>query len=74
MLLGLHCGDALGATLEFKEGRPFGDFQKDIIGGGTFNWNPGDPTDDTDLAFYLLKNIAKFKKFHPEEYAKDLVT
>ena len=53
-LLGLAAGDALGATVEFL--RPdqiqarYG-VHRDIIGGGAFNWRPGQGTDDTDLAW-----------------------
>jgi hypothetical protein len=50
-LLGVHAGDALGATLEFhswariKELYPDG--LRDIVGGGPFGWPAGHATDDT---------------------------
>lgn len=57
-LLGLHAGDALGATLEFS---PWSDIRsrypdglRDIIGGGPFDWAPGHATDDTDLTRAVL--------------------
>ncbi|MCF8059956.1 MAG: ADP-ribosylglycohydrolase family protein [Bacteriovoracaceae bacterium] len=57
MLLGLHCGDSLGATLEFCDPRPEDDLHTEIIGGGPLNWEPGAPTDDTDLMLILLESL-----------------
>jgi ADP-ribosylglycohydrolase len=57
-LLGLHAGDALGATVEFsswekvRERYPAG--LRDIVGGGPFAWPPGHATDDTDLTRAVL--------------------
>jgi len=57
-LLGVHAGDALGATLEFsswsaiREQYPYG--LRDIIGGGPFGWPAGHATDDTDLTRAVL--------------------
>jgi ADP-ribosylglycohydrolase len=57
-LLGVHAGDSLGATLEFRdwssirESHPRG--LRDIVGGGTFGWVPGHATDDTDLTRAVL--------------------
>lgn len=57
-LLGVHSGDSLGATLEFrqwsyiKQQYPHG--LRDIIGGGHFNWQAGQATDDTDLTRAVL--------------------
>jgi ADP-ribosylglycohydrolase len=57
-LLGLHAGDALGATVEFsswekvRERYPAG--VRDIVGGGPFAWPPGHATDDTDLTRAVL--------------------
>lgn len=54
-LVGVHVGDSLGATVEFAsrddaQRRLAADVADvDIVGGGPFGWNPGDPTDDTDL-------------------------
>lgn len=68
-LLGVHTGDSLGATLEFKPHRmikkhyPKG--LRDIIGGGIFGWPAGHATDDTDmtravlLAYYDRKAAAE---------------
>ncbi len=58
-LLGVHAGDSLGATHEF---RPWEELRhddpswrlRDIIGGGAFSWSPGAATDDTDLTRCVL--------------------
>lgn len=57
-LLGVHAGDALGATVEFS---PFSQIRdeypegvREIVGGGPFNWPPGHATDDTDLTRAVL--------------------
>ncbi len=57
-LLGVHAGDALGATLEFSSWSeiraryPTG--IRDIVGGGPFGWPAGQATDDTDLTRAVL--------------------
>ncbi|KAJ6788398.1 hypothetical protein PWT90_07793 [Aphanocladium album] len=55
-LLGLHAGDSLGATVEFKSHGfikatyPGGHGSiRDITGGGVFKWPAGHATDDTDM-------------------------
>lgn len=57
-LLGVHAGDALGATLEFSSWsairEQYPDGLRDIIGGGPFGWPPGYATDDTDLTRAVL--------------------
>ncbi len=57
-LLGVHAGDALGATLEFSSWSAirerYPDGLSDIIGGGPFGWPPGHATDDTDLTRAVL--------------------
>ncbi len=57
-LLGVHAGDALGATVEFS---PWSDIRnrypdgvREIVGGGPFHWPPGHATDDTDLTRAVL--------------------
>lgn len=62
-LLGVHTGDALGATLEFvpwsKIIRHYPLGLRDIIGGGHFKWAPGAATDDTDLTRAVLLAYAE---------------
>ncbi|HYS31094.1 MAG TPA: ADP-ribosylglycohydrolase family protein [Streptosporangiaceae bacterium] len=57
-LLGVHAGDALGATLEFSAWsairQRYPDGLRDIVGGGPFGWPPGHATDDTDLTRAVL--------------------
>jgi ADP-ribosylglycohydrolase len=57
-LLGVHCGDSLGATLEFKPWsdiiRQYPNGLREIVGGGTLNWPAGHATDDTDLTRAVL--------------------
>lgn len=57
-LLGVHCGDSLGATLEFKPWshiiRQYPNGIREIVGGGIFNWPVGHATDDTDLTRAVL--------------------
>ncbi|WP_437880379.1 ADP-ribosylglycohydrolase family protein [Pseudomonas sp. LRF_L74] len=55
-LLGLACGDAVGTTVEF---RPRGSFTPvtDMLGGGPFNLQPGQWTDDTSMALCLGESL-----------------
>jgi ADP-ribosyl-[dinitrogen reductase] hydrolase len=59
-LLGLACGDALGAPVEFlpraviKEG--YGRLTE-MVGGGSFGWAPGEWTDDTGMALCVAEGI-----------------
>jgi ADP-ribosyl-[dinitrogen reductase] hydrolase len=63
-LLGLACGDAVGTTLEFK---PRGSFEpiSDMIGGGPFDLEPGQWTDDTSMALCLAESLVEKKGFDP---------
>ena len=57
VMLGTACGDALGAGYEFgpplDASTPVG-----MVGGGSFNWAPGEWTDDTSMAIVLLQEFA----------------
>ncbi|GAA1645249.1 ADP-ribosylglycohydrolase family protein [Brevibacterium sanguinis] len=56
VMVGLACGDALGAAYEF--GGPYSaDMRVDMTGGGAFDWDPGEWTDDTSMAIPLLEVI-----------------
>jgi len=61
-LLGLAAGDALGTTLEFK---PPGSFEPltDMVGGGPFNLDPGQWTDDTSMALCLAQSLIECEGF-----------
>lgn len=57
VMVGLACGDALGAAYEF--GGPYpADMVVKMNGGGAFGWEPGEWTDDTSMAIPLLELIA----------------
>jgi ADP-ribosyl-[dinitrogen reductase] hydrolase len=65
-LLGLAAGDALGTTLEFKSPgtfRPLTDMQ----GGGPFNLQPGQWTDDTSMALCLAESLVRMHGFDAED-------
>ena len=72
-LVGLAAGDALGTTLEFQ---PPGSFEPilDMVGGGPFNLEPGEWTDDTSMALCLADSLISKKGFDPvdqlERYVK----
>ena len=61
-LVGLAVGDALGTTLEFK---PPGSFEPidDMVGGGPFDLDPGQWTDDTSMALCLAESLVECKGF-----------
>lgn len=57
VLLGMACGDALGAPFEF--GPPLGpDVPVAMTGGGAFGWEPGEWTDDTSMAIAIAEVTA----------------
>lgn len=51
-LLGLACGDALGAGYEFQPRVPY-TAPIGMVGGGSNRWAPGEWTDDTDMALVI---------------------
>lgn len=56
VMVGLACGDALGAAYEF--GGPYSaDMPVEMKGGGAFGWEPGEWTDDTAMAIPLLEIV-----------------
>lgn len=63
-LLGLAVGDAVGTTLEFK---PPGTFTPidDMAGGGPFNLQPGQWTDDTSMALCLAASLVEKQGLDP---------
>ncbi|PZE21850.1 ADP-ribosylglycohydrolase family protein [Paenibacillus xerothermodurans] len=63
-LLGLAAGDALGTTLEFKAPGTFAPVT-DLIGGGPFQLDAGQWTDDTSMALCLAESLLACEKFHP---------
>lgn len=65
-LLGLAVGDAVGTTLEFK---PRGTFTPiaDMIGGGPFELQPGQWTDDTSMALCMAHSLLNKNGFDPAD-------
>lgn len=65
-LLGLAVGDAVGTTVEFM---PRGSFSPvtDMVGGGPFNLNPGEWTDDTSMALCLATSLVLLGTFDPTD-------
>jgi len=54
VLLGMACGDALGAPFEF--GPPLGpEVTIAMTGGGSMGWEPGEWTDDTSMAIAIAE-------------------
>ena len=57
IVAGTACGDALGAGYEF--GPPLADGTPvAMVGGGVFDWAPGEWTDDTSMAVPVLEAVA----------------
>lgn len=63
-LLGLAVGDAVGTTLEFKAPGTFTPIT-DMVGGGPFNLEPGQWTDDTSMALCLAESLIIHQGFDP---------
>lgn len=57
MLWGLHAGDSLGAPWEFLPPSAQWNEHTEIVGGGKFQWKPGEATDDTDLMLCVLRSL-----------------
>lgn len=66
MLLGHHCGDALGATNEFAPASEVWNANSEITGGGRFQWGAGESTSDTDLMMCVLKGLSDEHSFSLE--------
>ena len=65
-LLGLAVGDAVGTTLEFAA-RDSYEHLTDLLGGGPFNLQPGQWTDDTALALALADSLATNPDLDPAD-------
>lgn len=72
VLLGLAAGDALGAGYEFGPPLP-DDATVDMIGGGTFNWAPGEWTDDTSMAVPIAQAAARGADLRDEAVLDEIV-
>lgn len=78
-LLGLAVGDALGTTLEFEalEAPPFPTLatgpHREMKGGGPFSLEPGQVTDDTQLASCLAASLREHGAFLVDDVARRYV-
>lgn len=64
--IGLAVGDAMGVPLEFQLPGTF-EPVTDMIGGGAFNLEPGEWTDDTSTALCLARSLIEKKGFDSED-------
>lgn len=65
-LLGLAVGDAVGTTLEFAARGTFEPIS-DMVGGGPFDLEPGQWTDDTSMALCLASSLIECKGFDAKD-------
>lgn len=65
-LVGLAVGDAIGTTLEFR-GRDTYPHLTDMVGGGPFQLEPGQWTDDTSMALCLADSLIAHGKVDPRD-------
>ena len=73
-LLGQLIGDSLGSLVEFQSpGEIRFDYPegvRDMADGGTWNTIAGQPTDDSEMALLLARNLASEGKFDRDEMKK----
>jgi ADP-ribosyl-[dinitrogen reductase] hydrolase len=75
-MLGLACGDALGATLEFlsrDEVRARYGQLREIVGGGWLRLAPGEVTDDTQMATCIAESIVATGSVDGDDIARRFV-
>ena len=65
-LLGLACGDAVGAPLEFKRRESFTPIT-DMVSGGKFKMAKGEWTDDTAMALCLANSLIECNEFNAND-------
>ena len=76
-LVGLAMGDALGAPLEFLSREQIAETWgevRDLLGGGWLNVDPGEYTEDTQLAVALATGIATIGRVDPIDIARRFVS
>lgn len=75
-LLVFACADALGATTEFmspEEIKKQIGIHRDITGGGWLELEPGEVTDDTQMALCLARSLVECKGFNLKDVADRFV-
>ena len=65
-LLGLAVGDSVGAALEFRQPGTFKPID-DMVGGGPFNLQPGQFTDDGSMAMCLADSLIEHGQLVPRD-------
>ena len=81
LMYGLCVGDSLGSRYEFMEKKKLLEVIKQdtingfltILGGGVFNTEPGQFTDDSEMALSLLSSLASKKTYSQRETAKEYI-
>ncbi|CAM3166239.1 ADP-ribosylglycohydrolase family protein [Vibrio rarus] len=68
-MIGLALGDALGTTLEFRQKDTYTPLE-DIIGGGPFNLQPGQWTDDTSMMLCLTDSLLAVGQHNAQDQMK----
>jgi ADP-ribosyl-[dinitrogen reductase] hydrolase len=63
---GLAVGDAVGTTLEFRSPGTFRPID-DMVGGGPFDLEAGEWTDDTSMALCMAASLVERKAFDPQD-------
>ena len=71
-LVGLAVGDAVGTTLEFKRPGTFTPIT-DMVGGGPFQLEPGQWTDDTSMAMCLAESLLDMGTHDPVDQLRRYV-
>ncbi|MDQ3023642.1 MAG: ADP-ribosylglycohydrolase family protein, partial [bacterium] len=75
-LLGLACGDALGAPLEFLSAAEVAAKHgtvTEMLGGGWLNLRPGQVTDDTQMTLCVAESYIENGGFAPQDIADRFV-
>ena len=71
-LLGLAVGDSVGMPLEFRAPGGFEPLT-DMVGGGPFDLQPGQWTDDTSMALCLAASLLDCRGFDPSDQMRRYV-
>ena len=71
-LTGLAVEDAVGTTVEFREPGSFPPVT-DMVGGGPFDLEPGQWTDDTSMALCLAESLSERQGFDVDDQMKRYV-
>jgi len=73
-LIGLAVGDAIGTTLEFAHRDDRASRLTDMVGGGPFDLQAGQWTDDTSMAWALADSLLSTQNFEPQDLAERFVS